>query len=115
MLRSYILYKYTGILLMNKPATSMPETGASVDALREAFGTDEINAIVRRGRAGEAVFLAREAGREFGTPLPAGWGWDSAGARERHFCTGCHGECVQTGARCSEHCARVNATGKRNT
>ncbi|MEQ0776549.1 hypothetical protein ABLT15_30000 [Paraburkholderia tropica] len=89
----------------------MPETGEFVDALREAFGADEINAIVRRGRAGEPVFFAREAGHEFGTPLPSGRGWDAAGVRDRHYCPGCVGECVETGERCS---ARRAAPSGRN-
>lgn len=90
----------------------MPMTGAFVDALRDAFGVEEINAIVRRGRAGEPVFFAREAGREFGTPLPSGRGWDAAGVRDRRFCPGCEGGCVETGERCS---ARLESGHGRNT
>jgi erythromycin esterase-like protein len=40
---------------MAKPDSPMPEISAFVDALRDAFGAEEINAIVRRGRAGEPV------------------------------------------------------------
>lgn len=97
---------------MNRPARPMPEIGEFVDALREAFGVEEINAIVRRGRAGEPVFFAREAGHEFGTPLPSGRGWDAASVRDRHFCAGCEGGCVETGERCS---ARRAAGPERNT
>lgn len=90
---------------MAKPDSPMPEISAFVEALRDAFGADEINAIVRRGRAGEPVFFAREAGREFGTPLPSGSGWGAEGVHNRHYCPGCNGECVATGARCSDRVA----------
>lgn len=84
----------------------MPEIARFVEALREAFGADEINTIVRRGRAGEPVFFAREGGMEFGTPLGTAAGWDAAAVVDRHFCDGCGGACLETGSRCSEHRAR---------
>ena len=91
---------------MAKPDSPMPEISAFVEALRDAF-----NAIVRRGRAGEPVFFAREAGREFGTPLSSGSGWGAEGVRNRHYCLGRNGECVATGARCSDR----RAGARRNT
>ncbi len=62
---------------MVRSVSPMPEIARFVEALREAFGADEINAIVRRGRAGEPVFFAREGGMEFGTPLATAAGWDA--------------------------------------
>lgn len=44
---------------MSRPKSSMPLIADFVDALRDAFGVEEINAIVRRGRAGEPVFFPR--------------------------------------------------------
>lgn len=95
---------------MAKPDSPMPEISAFVDALRDAFGADEINAIVRRGRAGEPVFFACENGMEFGTRLPPGSAWSAATIGDRHFCGGCDGRCVESGLRCSEH--RARAQGK---
>ncbi|MEK6418049.1 MAG: hypothetical protein V4801_00425 [Burkholderia gladioli] len=97
---------------MSRPKSSMPLIADFVDAPRDTFGVEEINAIVRRGRAGEPVFFAREAGREFGTPLPSGRGWGAAGVRDPRFCPGCEGGCVETGERCS---ARLEFGRRRNT
>lgn len=91
---------------MAKPDSPMPEISAFVDALREAFGAEEIDAIVRRGRAGEPVFFASENGLEFGTRLPAGSSWNAQRVGDRHFCQGCDGSCVESGLRCSERRAR---------
>ncbi|MCX5545491.1 hypothetical protein M3A49_39730 [Paraburkholderia sp. CNPSo 3076] len=85
----------------------MPESARFVDALCDAFGADEIDAIVRQGRDGEPVFYAREAGVEYGTRLPSGRGWNAAALGDRHFCEGCAGKCLETGIRCSEHRART--------
>jgi hypothetical protein len=92
---------------MAKPDSPMPEISAFVDALRDAFGAEEINAIVRRGRAGEPVFFACENGMEFGTRLPPGSAWSAVSVGDRHFCRGCDGRCVESGLRCSEHRASV--------
>jgi hypothetical protein len=92
---------------MAKPDSPMPVIRAFVDAVRDAFGAEEINAIVRRGRAGEPVFFACENGMEFGTRLPAGRTWNAVAVGDRHFCKGCNGSCVESGLRCSEHRARA--------
>lgn len=49
----------------------MPETAAFIDALREAFGAEGINANIKKGMAGvPGYFHAKEAGHEVGTPMP---------------------------------------------
>lgn len=45
----------------------MPITADWIDALRAAFGREDIDAQIRRGMAGEPVFHAAEAGCEVGT------------------------------------------------
>ncbi|WP_434667768.1 hypothetical protein P5W99_36105 [Paraburkholderia sp. A3BS-1L] len=85
----------------------MHEIARFVDALRVAFGADEINASVRRGRAGEPVFYAREREIEFGTKLPTGSNWDARSVADRYFCEGCAGKCLETGIRCTDHRARA--------
>lgn len=61
----------------------MPEIAAWVDQLRVAFGVEEINRQVRRGRDGEPVFFAAEAGKTFGTRLPTGNAWNASGLDDR--------------------------------
>ena len=50
---------------------AMPGVTAWIDGLREAFGADEINALIKAGMTGVPVFHALEAGHEVGTLLPA--------------------------------------------
>lgn len=53
---------------MAKPLRdTMPETAAFIDAMREAFGADEINASIRAGMEGQPTFWASENGVEIGT------------------------------------------------
>lgn len=47
--------------------TAMPATAAFIDAIRDAFGADMINAAIRAGLDGQATFWARENGQEVGT------------------------------------------------
>ena len=57
---------------MTKPAnlrTAMPQTAAFIDNLREAFGAECINAVIKAGMQGLPVFHAKENGIEVGTPL----------------------------------------------
>lgn len=49
--------------------TQMPETAAFIDAMRDAFGADEINAAIRAGLDGQPLFWAKENGHEVGTPM----------------------------------------------
>lgn len=49
----------------------MPQTAAFIDALREAFGKDAINAEIRKGIGGlPGHFYASENGFTSGTPTP---------------------------------------------
>jgi len=45
----------------------MPEIAAFVANLKSAFGEREIDEAIRRGKAGEPTFYARENGRSVGT------------------------------------------------
>jgi hypothetical protein len=48
---------------------SMPQTTAFIDAMREVFGVDEVNAQIRQGMRGHrGFFYAKENGHEIGTP-----------------------------------------------
>lgn len=46
---------------------AMPATAAFIDAMREAFGADMINAAIRAGLDGQPTFWASENGQEVGT------------------------------------------------
>lgn len=50
--------------------SEMPVTAAFIDALRDAFGAEEINAQIRRGMRGETTFYAKKGGREIGRRDP---------------------------------------------
>jgi hypothetical protein len=45
----------------------MPETAAFIDAVREAFGAEEINCNLQAAMRGEPLFFASEGGHEIGT------------------------------------------------
>ena len=45
----------------------MPQTAAFIDALRDAFGAEGINASIKRGMSGQGGFWAKEGGFEVGT------------------------------------------------
>lgn len=45
----------------------MPVTAAFVDAMRESFGAEAINAAIRRGLCGSGEFYAAENGLEIGS------------------------------------------------
>ena len=47
----------------------MPGVSAFIDAMREAFGKEEIDKQIRAGLKGEPVFYARENGYVLGTPF----------------------------------------------
>ena len=56
---------------MTKPLRqAMPTVAAFIDDLRDAFGAEHINPIIRAGMDGQPVFHAKEAGHEVGTPIP---------------------------------------------
>jgi hypothetical protein len=80
----------------------MPEMAAFVADLKAAFGEQEIEEAIRRGKAGEPTFYASENGRSVGTASPAhesAWRVDRA-VRDRHYCEGCDGSCVGTATSC---------------
>jgi hypothetical protein len=55
---------------LKKPANArvdMPEITGFVDAMREAFGLDEINSAIKRGSA-DGTFWALESGFVVGSP-----------------------------------------------
>ncbi len=61
---------------MNAPPkaarTAMPLVAAWIDDLRDAFGRDMIDGLIRKATVeGLPTFYAREGGRTVGVPLPA--------------------------------------------
>ena len=48
--------------------TAMPKVTAWIDGLRAAFGTEDINAVIKAGVDGLPGFCASEAGYSVGTP-----------------------------------------------
>lgn len=83
-------------------AHPMPEVAAFVAQLRQAFGDAVIEEAIHRGKAGEPAFFAAENGRTVGTRAPASsQAWTvNAAVHDRHYCPGCDGSCVGTGAHC---------------
>ncbi|WP_144157374.1 hypothetical protein [Paraburkholderia sp. BCC1885] len=80
----------------------MPEIAGFVASLREAFGDQVIDEAIRKGKAGEPTFFASENGRTVGTRAPLSvniWRADRS-LFDRHFCPGCDGSCIGTGASC---------------
>jgi hypothetical protein len=74
----------------------MPEMAAFVAGLKSAFGDAVIDDAIRRGKAGEPTFYAKENGHTIGTRSSTSqtvWKVDEV-LRDRHFCTGCDGSCV---------------------
>ena len=59
---------------MSQPTGSLrdeiPKTAALIDDLRDAFGADEINALIKAGLHGAGTFWASENGREIGSRPP---------------------------------------------
>lgn len=50
---------------------AMPKTAEFIDALREVFGAEEINAAIKKGVGGiPGKFHAIENGHQVGTPFP---------------------------------------------
>ena len=50
----------------------MPQVAAIIDAFREAFGAEVVDAAIRRGMRGEQGFHAIENGHEVGAPVYRG-------------------------------------------
>ena len=60
---------------MNKRVSmreQMPQVAAIIDAFREAFGAEVVDAAIRRGIRGGQGFHAAENGHEVGTPVYRG-------------------------------------------
>lgn len=51
----------------------MPVVTAWIDGMRAAFGKEHIDAVIKAGISGKAVFHASENGHTVGTRAPAGW------------------------------------------
>jgi hypothetical protein len=51
----------------------MPVVTAWIDQMREAFGAEHIDGVIKSGMRGEPVFFASENGHTVGTPAPPGW------------------------------------------
>lgn len=68
----------------------MPETAAFIDACRDAFGAEMIDAAIRSAMQGMPTFHAVENGLEFGTPMPAPvLAIKVADMPDQASCTGC--------------------------
>lgn len=50
----------------------MPQVAAIIDAFRDAFGAEVVDAAIRRGIRGGQGFHATENGHEVGTPIIRG-------------------------------------------
>jgi hypothetical protein len=50
----------------------MPVVTAWIDGLREAFGKEHIDSVIRAGMRGQPVFYASENGQAVGAPIPRG-------------------------------------------
>jgi hypothetical protein len=100
---------------VRKAGHPMPEIAAFVAKLREAFGDEVIDGVVKRGKAGEPDFFACENGREVGTASPPrtnSWRVDES-IHGRRYCRGCDGECVGLAVRCSDWLSRATKEKKR--
>lgn len=62
----------------------MPTVAGWIDALRDAFGPDMINAAIRAGIDGQPTFHAKENGHAIGTPQPT-----EKNATAAHRCKAC--------------------------
>ena len=82
----------------------MPEIAAFVAALKSAFGDAIIDDAIRRAKAGEQTFYAKENGHLVGTPSSTSqtvWKVNEV-LRDRHFCMGCDGSCVGQNLSCRQ-------------
>ncbi|MFM0166858.1 hypothetical protein PQR39_41350, partial [Paraburkholderia sediminicola] len=79
----------------NPVSHPMPEIAAFVADMKSAFGEQEIDEAIRRGKAGEPTFFACEDGRAVGTASPVtenAWRVTDD-IRDRQYCDGCDGGC----------------------
>jgi hypothetical protein len=86
-----------------------PEIAAFVAEMKSAFGEQEIDEAIRRGRAGELTFFACENGRSLGTASPVKTDVcrvDGA-VRDRRYCDDCDGSCVGGDVSCSDRLNRI--------
>ncbi|MFM0509272.1 hypothetical protein [Paraburkholderia sp. RL17-373-BIF-A] len=99
---------------VRKVGHPMPEVATFTSAMRNAFGDECVDDAVRRGKAGEPTFYARENGRTVGTASPANDNvWRvNADIRDRHYCPGCDGGCVGQAIGCKEWLQRTASKEK---
>ena len=104
---------------MAKPLREiMPETTAFIDACRDAFGKDMIDAVIKAGMEGQPTFYAAENGQRVGTPIPEPR--ISIGGAQLVFATPCDG-CAwlqvkiisPDGKRQSKHCRKFKTIAER--
>jgi hypothetical protein len=74
----------------------MPDVTSFVQALSDAFGADNIEAMIARGQAGEPTFYAKENGIEIGSRIHEATSWhcDAQALRDRRGCASCDGTCI---------------------
>ncbi|QCP48287.1 hypothetical protein FAZ95_03245 [Trinickia violacea] len=92
----------------------MPEIAAFVAELKAAFGDAVIDEAIRRGKAGEPTFYARENGRSVGTASTSEhnvWRVDKT-LHDRHYCAGCDGACVGQDIQCSQVAEFASKVGR---
>lgn len=100
---------FMDMLARKTVSNPMPEIAAFVADMKAAFGEEEIDEAIRRGRAGEPTFYACENGRAVGTAGPAEtnvWRVDGT-VRDRHYCDGCDGSCVGGDVSCRDKFNRI--------
>ncbi|MFP3587950.1 hypothetical protein SCB29_30500 [Paraburkholderia sp. SIMBA_055] len=92
----------------------MPDIAAFAAQLKSAFGEQEINEAIRRGKAGEPTFYAAKNGHTVGTasPLTANAWRVTEVIRARHYCAGCHGGCLNQAVSCKPWQQREAGKGK---
>ena len=92
----------------------MPEIAAFVAQMKSAFGEEEINEAIHRGKAGEPTFYAAENGHTVGTAsrVTANAWQVTEAIRARHYCAGCRGGCMHQPMGCKEWQQREAGKGK---
>jgi hypothetical protein len=92
----------------------MPEIAAFVAQMKSAFGEQEINEAIRRGKAGEPTFYAAENAHTVGTASAVAENtWRvTDDIRDRHYRAGCDGGCMHQAMGCNQWLQRESGKGK---